>query len=101
MQKLLLDASAHNLAVRNNQYLVGIADRIQPVSYDNQRFSRHQFADGLLDQCLVLRVGIGGCLVQNDDGCLFEHGPRNGDALPLSTGKPVPGITGHGIIALF
>ena len=57
MQKLLLDALAHNLTVRNNQYLVGIADRIQPVSYDNQRFSRHQFADGLLDQCLVLRVG--------------------------------------------
>ncbi len=100
MQKLLLDASAHNLAVRNNQYLVGIADRIQPVSYDNQRFS----ATSLLIACWISAsfsgVGIGGCLVQNDDGCLFEHGPRNGDALPLSAGEAGPGIAGHGIVTL-
>ena len=32
-----MDAPAHNLSIGNNQYLVGIADRIQPVGHDNQR----------------------------------------------------------------
>ena len=70
------------------------------MGHDNQRLSRHQLTDSLLDQRLVLGIGIGGRLVQNDDGRLLEHGPRNGDALPLSAGEAVPGITGHGIIAL-
>ena len=45
-------------------------------------------------------LGTDDIIALNDDGRLLEHGPRNGDALPLSAGEAVPGITGHGIIAL-
>jgi hypothetical protein len=35
----------------------------------------------------VFGVGVGGCLVQNDDGCVFHHRAGDGDALALATGE--------------
>lgn len=63
MAALLGDA-----AVRDDQNLVGMTDRIEPVRNNQQRLALAQRADRLLDIALVISVHTGGGFVQNDNG---------------------------------
>ena len=40
-----------------------------------------ELGDGLLDEVLVFGVDAHGCLVEDDNGCVFENRPRDGRAL--------------------
>ena len=51
------------------------------------RLARHQLAHCMLDHGLVFRVDVGGGLVQHHDGSVLQHGPGDGDALPLAAGE--------------
>ena len=49
--------------------------------------SAQQLGQRLLDKVLVFGIGIGGRLVEQHDGGIFEHGARQSDALHLSAGQ--------------
>ena len=59
-----------------------------------------QGLDGLLQPILILRVDISCGLVQNDDGRVLQHGPRNGDALALAAGQVRPTSAYNGVVAV-
>jgi hypothetical protein len=44
----------------------------------------HELAERRADQLFGLNVKAGGRLVEQQDPCIFEEGPGNGDALTLS-----------------
>src|SRR5688572_1274943 len=48
---------------------------------------REQGGQCLLNELLTFAVERTGCLIQNQDGRVFEQGARNGDALPLAAGQ--------------
>ena len=67
---------------------------------DQQRLAPHQPSQCRLDDRLIFRVSVGSSLVQNDDGCVLQHGPGNGDALPLTAGEVTAGSTADRLIAV-
>lgn len=66
----------------------------------NDRLVMGQLRDSLHQLLLVLRVHVGGGLVQNDDGRILHDGPGDGNALPLAAGKRRAALTDDGIKAL-
>ena len=67
---------------------------------DEQRFAARQGRDALLELFLVLRIGERGGLVEDDDGRVFQHHARDGDALLLAAGQALAGLARRGIVAL-
>ena len=99
-KKLRLCAGGFDLAVIHDNDLVGVRDGRQAVGDDQQRLALHQPCQRRLDDRLVFRVGVGGSLVQDDDGRVLQHGPGNGDALPFAAGQVSAGCTAYGLIAV-
>lgn len=52
-----------NSAIRNNNNLLCISDRFQPMSNNNNRFILCQLLNGLLEFCLVFRVHTACCFM--------------------------------------
>ena len=71
MQQFCLCPCSLNAAVIHHDDLVGIHDGGKPVGNDNQRLASHESCHALLNDGFVLRVGVGGRFVQNDDRCVF------------------------------
>ena len=90
VKQLLLPAAGGKPPLVDHQNLIRVLDGVQPVGHHDQGLAPYQTGDGLLDLRLALGVSEGGCLVQNDDGRLFEHGPGDGDALALSAESRSP-----------
>ena len=65
--------------------LVDTRDRRGAVCDHQDRLSLHEAGEGLLNIGLGFRVGEGGGLVEDEDGCIDEEGARNRDALRLAT----------------
>ena len=65
--QLVMRALLNDLTVIDNKNLVGMAHGFQPVGNHNDRLIVGQFCNGLHQLLLVLRVHVGGGLVQNDD----------------------------------
>ena len=68
---------------------VGSHDRREPVGDHDEGLSLRELADRLLDDRLVLRVGIGSGLVEHHDRGVFHHRAGEGDSLAFST-RQVP-----------
>lgn len=71
-----------NTAAIHHKDFVGVLNRGQPVGNCDDGLAVSKGADSLLDQMLVFRVNAGRCLVQNDNGSVFQN--RVGDGNPLS-----------------
>ena len=87
-------------AVLHHEDLVGVLNGGQPVGDGDDGLAPGQLGNGLLDEVLVLRVNAGGCLVQNDDGRVFQDGPGDGDALLLAAGQALARLARRGVVAL-
>ena len=98
--ELAVCASLNNLSAVQHQDLVGVTDRLQPVSDHQNGLVPSQGFNGLLQPVLILRVYIGGGLVQDYDGSVFQDSPSNGDALLLAAGKTGTTLADDGVIAL-
>ncbi len=70
-----------DLSVFDHKDLVGLLDGSQPVGDRDDRLAARELGDGLLDEVLVFGVDARGCLVEDDNGCVFENRPRDGRAL--------------------
>src|SRR5437870_13155157 len=64
-----------------------LSDRDEVVRNDDRRPPAHQTAQWLEDPMAGLGVEVGGRLVQDEDGCVANHRPRNGDPLALTAGE--------------
>ena len=86
-EQFLVRAAAVDVAVLDDVELVGVLDGRKAVGDDDERLALHELCHGFLDDGFVFGVGVGGCFVQNDDGCVFHHRAGDGDALALATGE--------------
>src|SRR6266571_8875893 len=64
-----------------------LADRDEVVRNDDRRPPAHQTTQWLEDPLAGLGVEVGGRLVQDEDGRVANHRPRNGDPLALTAGE--------------
>ena len=67
----------------------------------NDRLALYQPGHCLLNNRLVLRVDVGGRLIENDDRRVFQHGSGNGNSLPFSSGKMGTASAHHRLITIF
>ena len=63
---------------------IEVLDRAQTVGDDKRRAPEHKFFERLLDIMLASAVERTGCLVEDDNGRIFEHGAGDRDTLALS-----------------
>ena len=59
----------------------------QTVGNHQDRFAFCQLPDGLLQLLLVFGIHAGCGFIQNDDGCVLQNCPCNGDSLLFSAGE--------------
>ena len=85
--QLLMRPHRHQLALVHHGNPVGILHRGQPVG-DHQRGAPfHQLRQRLLDQVFALGVQRAGGFVQQQDRCIHQQGPGDGQALALAARK--------------
>ena len=76
-----------NLSLIEDDDIVRVLHRGQPVGDHQHRFVPGQRLKGLLDLMLVLRVSEGGGLVQHHDRGVLQNGPGQGDTLLFPAGE--------------
>ena len=96
--ELVVGAGGDNAAVVEQDDAVGELDCAQAVRDEEGRAALRELFDGLADQGLVLDVHGAGGLVENQDGGIAKHRPRQGDALALASGETVPALADDGIV---
>ncbi|MNG09811.1 hypothetical protein D3C84_932460 [compost metagenome] len=79
---------------------IGMLHRGQAMGDDQRGAPTHQGRQCLLDQVLALGIEGTGGLVQQQDRCIHQQRPGNGQTLALTTRQPQPCITQVGLIAL-
>ena len=87
LQKLRLRSRCLDFSVVYHDNLIRIYNGGESVGNDDERFSFHKPCHALLNNGFVLRIGIGGSFVQNNDRSIFQHGASDGNALFFSSGK--------------
>ena len=70
-----------------NNYPVGILDCFEPVGNGDNCTAFDKRINGFLHLYFIFRVERGGCFVQQDDLCVFQHGTGDGYALLLASGQ--------------
>ena len=95
-----MGAGLDDPAVVDDEDLVGVADRREPVRDDQGRPALEGGVEGALDRGLGLGVEVGGGLVEDDDRGLLEQQPGDGEPLPLAAGEPVAAVADHGVEAV-
>lgn len=78
-----MGSALDDLAVLQDDDLVGVLDRGQPVGDRERRAVLREAVEAALDEHLRLRVHVAGGLVEHEDLGVFEDGPRDVDALAL------------------
>ena len=96
--QFLMGALLHDAALVQHQDLVGIADSLQPVGDHQHRLLPGQRFHSLLELVLVLRVHVGGGLIEDDDRGVLQEAPGDGDALLLPAGEGGPALADHCVI---
>lgn len=86
-QQFLLLSLSNESAIFHHNDVVCAGHRTQPVGNDDQRLALCQPGDSLLNDRFILRVDAGSGFVENDDGCILQHGAGNGNALLFAAGK--------------
>src|ERR1700736_818484 len=83
----LVGAAFEDLALFDDQDLVGAADRREPVGDDEGGSALHQEVEAALDQGFGLGVERAGGLVQDQDARVGEDGPGDREPLALAAGE--------------
>ena len=86
-----------NLAVVNDQNLIGILDGIQTVGDYEKCLALYQFRDGLLNIAFVISIYACGSFIQNDDRGIFQDAACNRDALLFTAGECSTAFTNYGL----
>ena len=60
----------------------------------------HEALEGLMDEAFVLRIKVGGGLVEEQNRGVFEDSPGNGEALALTTRQLHAALPEAGVVAL-
>lgn len=84
----------------HDEDLVGARHGGQAVRDGDERLPDHELADGALDERLVLGIGVGRRLVEDDDGRVLQNGACDGDALLLAAAQPLARLAGARVVAL-
>jgi len=74
----------HNLALLQNNHLVGVFNRRQAVGNNQCRPVFYHFDQGILDGAFRFTIQRRCCLVQYQDRRVFEQSTGNRQPLPLS-----------------
>ena len=80
-------AAFDNLAVFQNQNLIGAAYCREPVCDDESRTPTSKRSQTILNQRFALAVETGGCFIKDQQLGIGENGARDRNALALSAGK--------------
>ena len=80
-------ALLHQAALVEDEHLVGVFDRRQPVRDDERRAIGHQVVQRVLDQPLGFGVERGGRLVEDQDRRVAQERACDGQALALAAGQ--------------
>lgn len=100
LNELLMLALLHDAAMVDDQDLIGVAHGFEAMRDHDDGFIPRQRLDGLLQPVLIFWVHIGCGLVQNDDGCVFQHGPGNGYTLLFAAGKACAALADDRVVAV-
>ena len=82
--QIFMCSALDDAAVLQNDDQVGVADGREAVGDDQGSTPTHQARECVLDEPLAFRVEGGSGFVEDEQGRILEHGPGDGDALPLS-----------------
>lgn len=101
VNELFMRAPFYDRSMLNDQDLIGLSDRAQPVGYDKCGSALHQYAKTLLDKRFTFCVQVRRSLIQDENARISKDRPRYGDALTLSSRKLYAPLTDHGIKSFF
>ena len=100
LHELFVSTALDNFATVNDEDVVGVANGFQSMGNHDDGFLFGQCFNGIGQLLLAFRVNIGGCLVQNDNGCILHNGSGNGNALFFTAGKICAAFTDNGFIPI-
>lgn len=80
-----MGADGGDPAVGQHGHPVGQQDGARPVRHHQRGGGAEHLAQGLLDQRLGVHVQRGQRVVQHEEGGVADHGPGQGQPLPLTT----------------
>src|SRR5262244_1264037 len=86
-QQNVVRASLHHFALLDDQDAVGAAHRAQAVRDDEDRSTLADLREIVLDDVLGLIVERARSLVKDQNAWVGDQGPRDRDALALTTGE--------------
>ena len=81
--QLRVGTNRNQLALIHHRYPVGILHSSQAVGDNQSGAPLHQAGQGLLDQVLTLGIKGAGGLIQQQNRCIHQQRPGNGQPLPL------------------
>src|SRR5919112_4562033 len=98
--ELFVGSGLGDVAFFDHEDRIYAPDEPELVGYDEGGASFCKGPPTLLDGRGGLGVEARLRLVQDQDGRVPEHGPRDGDTLPLSTAQALAALGEHGVVAL-
>ena len=66
----------------------------------DDRLAARKLRNGLLDEVLVFGVDARGRLIEDDNGCVFENRPRDGDPLLFAARERAAAFADDGVKAI-
>ena len=99
-EQAVVGAALGDLAVVEDDDLVGVPDGRQAVRDRDRGAARARGVDGLLDRLLGLRVERARGLVEDEDRGVLEQRARDRDALALAAGQLDAALADQGVVAV-
>src|SRR4051794_13909422 len=87
LEELVVVAGFGDVAVLEDDDLVGVADGGEAVGDDEGGAAGHEVVEGVEEESLAFAVEGAGGFVQDEHGGVFEEGSGDGDALAFAAGE--------------
>ncbi len=98
--EFLVGAALDDPPAVHDEYLVGVAHRVQPMGYGHEGLAPRKLRKSRHEQVLVLRVDRARRLVEDDDRRVLHDGARDGHALALPSGEVRTALFENGVVPL-
>ena len=95
-----MGAAFDDLALLDDEDLVGAADGGEPVRDDEGRAALHEVAEAVLDHRFGLGVERAGGFVEDEDARVGEDGAGDGETLTLAAGELDAALADDGVVLL-